>query len=132
MRYLTNTFAAGALRRGREVEQLLEAFEDEGRRGLRWCCISPAKRFRGFVVRVFVVEECEWLPVDEFPAFYKADDDVDGARTVGEAETAEAAIALAERELDADRGRWVNQGVLFDEYRDFVESGRPLGRWKPS
>lgn len=132
MRYLTSNFAAGALRRGLEVEQLLSAFEEEGRQGLRWCCIWPAKRLRGFVVRLHVVEEFEWLPVDEFPAFYEADDDEDGARTVGEAETAEAAIDLAERELGADRGRWVNQGVLFDEYRDFVECGRPLGRWKPT
>lgn len=132
MRYLTNTFAAGALRRGREVEQLLGAFEDEGRRGIRWCCIWPAKRFRGFVVRLHIVEECESIPVDEFPAFYAADEDQDGARTVGEIESAEAAIDLAERELGADRGRWVNQGVLFDEYWDFVECGRPLGRWKPS
>ncbi|KAB2380117.1 hypothetical protein [Actinomadura montaniterrae] len=132
MRYLTNTYAAGALRRGREIEQLISAFEDEGRRGLRWCSISPVKRFRGFVVRLYIVEECEWLPVDEFPAFYAADEDQDGARTVGETESSEAAIELAERELGADRGRWVNQGVLFDEYRDFIESGRPLGRWKPS
>jgi hypothetical protein len=51
---------------------------------------------------------------------------------VGETESSEAAIELAERELGADCGRWVNQGVLFDEHRDFIESGRPLGRWKPS
>ncbi|MES9536325.1 hypothetical protein [Actinomadura sp. NPDC000600] len=129
MRYLTDTFAAGALRRGQEVEQLLGAFEEEGRRGLRWCCIWPPTRFRGFVVRLHVVEECESLPVDEFPAFNAADED--GARTVGETESAEAALALAEQQLGADRGRWVNQGVLLDEYRDFVETGRPLGPWQP-
>jgi hypothetical protein len=27
----------------------------------------------------------------------------------------------------AVRGRWVNQGIVQDEYRDFVRAGRPSG-----
>ncbi|MEU5992099.1 hypothetical protein ABZ806_24275 [Spirillospora sp. NPDC047418] len=131
MRYLAGSFAAGALRRGRGIEQLLSAFEEEGRRGLRYACIWPANRHHGFVVRLYVVEEAEGLPVDEFGAFYE-DEYGDGAETVGETASAEEAITLAERELAAAAGRWVNQGVLADEYHDFVGCGRPLGDWNPA
>jgi hypothetical protein len=129
MRYLAGSFAAGALRRGKGIEQLLGAFEEDGRRGLRYACIWPANRHHEFVVRLHIVEEVESLPVDEFGAFYE-DELGHGAETVGEAGSAEAAIALAQRELGAAPGRWVNQGVLADEYRDFVERGRPLGHWQ--
>jgi hypothetical protein len=81
-------------------------------------------------VRLHIVEEVEGLPVDEFGAFYE-DEFGRGAETVGEAGSAEATIVLAQRELGAAEGRWVNQGVLADEYCDFVEQGRPLGRWQP-
>jgi hypothetical protein len=47
VRHLTRSFAEGTLRRGREVEQLVEAFEQDGRRGLRWASISPATRTLG-------------------------------------------------------------------------------------
>ncbi|MGI8336000.1 hypothetical protein ACRYCC_39170 [Actinomadura scrupuli] len=90
-----------------EIEQLLEAFEEEERRGLRYACIWPADRFRGFVVRLHTVQDLEepgGLPIDEFLPFYEADEDQDGARTIGEAESAEAALALAEAELRADGG----------------------------
>ncbi|MEU8804174.1 hypothetical protein [Spirillospora sp. NPDC048819] len=130
MRYLLRSFAAGALRRGKGIEQLLSGFEEEGRRGIRYACIWPANRHRGFVVRVHVVEEVAGLPVDEFGAFYE-DEYGDGAETVGETESAEEAITLAERELGADPGRWVNEGVLGDEYHDFAARGRRLGRWEP-
>jgi hypothetical protein len=107
VRYLTTSAAAGALHRGKEIEQLLGAFEDGGRRGLRYACVWPATRFRGFVVRLHLVADLEQpgLPVDEYPAFYEADEDEDGARTIAEADSAETALALAEREIDADPKR---------------------------
>ncbi|GAA4634319.1 hypothetical protein GCM10023196_075360 [Actinoallomurus vinaceus] len=134
MRHLTESAASGALRRGRGIEQFLEAFEEHRRRGLRYAYVSPAARFHGFIVSLYIVEDIEepaGSPVDEFPAFYEADEDADGARTIAETDSAEAAITVAEREIGADPKRWVNQGILFDEYRDFVERGRPLGRWLP-
>jgi hypothetical protein len=133
MRYLTESAAAGALRRGRGIEQLLEAFEEDGRRGLRYACVWPAARFHGFVVSLYVIEDIEepaGFPVDEFPAFYEAGEDADGARAIAETDSAETAITVAEREVGADPKRWVNQGILFDEHRDYVERGRPLGRWQ--
>jgi hypothetical protein len=44
-------------------------------------------------------------------------------QTIGETESTEEAIDLADRELGANRARWVNQGVLQDEYNDYVTQG---------
>lgn len=135
MRHLTRSFAAGTLRRGREVEQLLEAFEQDGHRGqgLRWASIWPPARFHGFIVRLHTVEDLDdtdRLTIDEFPGFHEADEE-DFGQTIGEIDSPEEAIDLAARELGADSARWVNQGVLQDEYNDYVKQGRPLGRWQP-
>lgn len=132
MRYLTRAFAAGALRRRREIEQLLGAYEEGGRRALAHVAVW-ADRSGGYVVRRFIVEDLAEpfsLPVDEYPAFYESEDEQEGGRNVGVAASAEDAIDLACRELGAHSERWVNQGVLFDEYRDFVARGRPLGPWR--
>lgn len=132
MRHLTRSFAEGALRRGRQIEQLLEAFEQDGRRGLRWTSISPATRFHGFIVSLHTVEDIDYrLTVDEYPSFYESDEE-DFGQTIGETESAEEALDLAHRELAANPARWVNQGVLQDEYNDYVEQGRPLGRRQPT
>ena len=129
MRHLTRSSAEGTLRRGREVEPLLEAFEQDGRRGLRWASISPPTRFHGFIVRLHTVEdldETDRLTVDEYPSFQETDEE-DFGQTIGEAESAEEAVGLAARELGADPARWVNQGVLQEEYNDYVKQGQPLG-----
>lgn len=62
MRYLTTSAAASALRRGKEIEQLLGAFEGCGRRGLRYACVWPAARFHGFVVHLHIVTDLEEPP----------------------------------------------------------------------
>ncbi|GLY75012.1 hypothetical protein [Actinoallomurus iriomotensis] len=134
MRHLTRSFAEGTLRRGREVEQLLEAFEQDGRRELRWASISPPTRSHGFTVQLHTVEDLDdtyQLTVDEYPSFHESDEE-DFGQTIGETESADEAIDLAARELAADPARWVNQGVLQDEYNDYVKQGRPLGRWQPT
>ena len=134
MRHLTRSFAEGTLRRGCEVEQLVEAFEEDSRRGLRWASISPATRFHGFIVGLHIVEDLDdtyRLTVDEHPSFHETDEK-DFGQTIGETESAEEAIDLANRELGADPARWVDQGVLQDEYNDYLKQGRPLGRWQPS
>jgi hypothetical protein len=134
VRHLTRSSAEGTLRRNRDVEQLLEAFEQDGRRGLRWASISPPTRFHGLIVRLHTVEdldETDRLTVDEYPSFHETDEEEFG-QTIGEAESPEEAIDLAARDLGANPARWVNQGVLQDEYNDYVKQGRPLRRWQPT
>lgn len=144
MRYLTRSFALGAVARGREISQLLGSFEEEGRRGLRWACVWPARRFEPIRVRLYEVEDLGpgTLPMDAFPAFYPAENwdpdtytvdesrrDDEGGRTVATTESAAEALVIAEREVGADPGRWVNGSVLQDEYDDYLERGCPLGPW---
>jgi hypothetical protein len=106
VRYLTSSFAVGAVRQGREISQLLGSFEEAGRRGLRRACIFPASRFEPIRVRLYEVEDLGpgTLPMDEFPGFYPEDDfdpdnprldenrrDEDGGRIVATAASAEEA-----------------------------------------
>ncbi|MZF85750.1 hypothetical protein [Streptomyces sp. SID5643] len=42
---------------------------------------------------------------------------------IGTAEDPHGALVLAEECTGAVRGRWVNQGVVQGEYRDFVRAG---------
>jgi hypothetical protein len=112
----------------------VDAFEQDGRRGLRWISISPQTRFNGFTVLLHIVEDLDdsyRLTVDEYPSFHESDEE-DFGETIGETESPEEAIDLAHSELGADPARWVNQGVLQDEYNDYVKQGRPLGRWQPA
>ncbi|KAB2350137.1 hypothetical protein [Actinomadura rudentiformis] len=148
MRHLTSVFASGAVGRGREIGQFLGSFDVEGRRGLRYATILPAGRFERIRVRLYEVEDLvsATVPFDEFPGFYPADDfeftasglplpldpgsrDEFGGRTVAETDSAEDALEVAERLLGARHDRWVNQGVLLDEYQDYVRQERPLGAW---
>jgi hypothetical protein len=146
VRYLTSSFAAGAISRGCGIDQLLGSFEEEGRKGLRYASIWPARRFEPVRVRLYEVEDLgpDILPMDEFPGFYPADDidpenyrpdayrrDEDGGRTIATTHSAEDALEIAERELGARLDRWVNPGVLLDEYYDYLQQGRPLGPWSP-
>lgn len=156
MRYLTSSFAAGAVRRGHGISQLLAAFEENGRRGLRYACIWPASRFERIRVRVYEVEEdlVSSSPlIDHFSGFYPEDevdlgfDDPDcapadlgvldpyrrdafGGRTVAQSDSPEDALEVAERKLGAQRNKWVNSSVLADEYGDYIQRGRPLGPWR--
>jgi hypothetical protein len=137
VRYLPMPLALGALRRGRAIEQFLGGFEEDGRRGVKHVAILPTQS-GVFYVRRWAVEDTEGLdrhggpsyPSDD--AFYPEDADQEGGRQVGGAPTPEGAMELAERGVGADSRWWVNVGMLGYEYRDFVERGRPLGRWKPS
>jgi len=85
-------------------------------------------------VRLHIVEDLDdthRITIDEYPSFHESDEE-DFGQAIGETESAQAAIDLAGRELGADPARWVNQGVLQDEYNDYLKQGRPLGRWQPS
>ncbi|MFB7244391.1 hypothetical protein ACFCYX_18255 [Streptomyces populi] len=62
-----------------------------------------------------------------FPPFDQDAEDEDFSRLLGTAGDPQDALVLAEECTGAVRGRWVDQGVVQDEYRDFVRAGRPSG-----
>jgi hypothetical protein len=145
MRYLAESFAVGALHRGREIEQFLGPWTQGGVAGVRWAEIRPAGP-DGFEVLVHAVEDTGtggfgelWsrgtLPVPEDEVHVCGDDceeecyeDVNWdyvGRPLGHAETPLAAMELAESETGAVRERWVNRGLADDDYADYVRAGRP-------
>jgi hypothetical protein len=123
MRYLVETFALGALRRGQGIEQFLGAVDAAARPGIRWVSIEPTKR--GYMVTLHVVEDvggehfCDLL---EFPPL---DPDDEFGLELAFTEDEVGAMAEAEARTGAVRDRWVNAGIAGDEYLDYVRAGRP-------
>ncbi|MEV6179959.1 hypothetical protein [Streptomyces sp. NPDC052015] len=128
MRYLVEPFIIGAMRRGRSVEQFLGPIDSPERPGVRYAEVRPART--SYEVYVHAVEDVgheNLLDLDGFPPFDQDAEEEDFGQLLGTAESPQDALALAEKCTGAVRGRWVNQGVVQDEYRDFVRAGRPSG-----
>ncbi|MFF5020288.1 hypothetical protein, partial [Streptomyces sp. NPDC001165] len=128
VRYLAESFILGALRRGRSVEQFLGPCGSAERAGVRYVEVRVTKG--PFEVYLHAVEDVgseSFLDLGEFPPF-DPDDEASGfGRRLGMAEDPLAALQIAEQRVGAERGRWVNEGVVQDEYGDFVRAGRPVG-----
>ncbi|MEU9360637.1 hypothetical protein AB0D35_21285 [Streptomyces sp. NPDC048301] len=128
MRYVAESFIFGALRRGCSVEQFLGPVGPPERRGVRYVEVRAART--SCEVYVHAVEDVgheSFLDLDSFPPFDQNSEEEEFGQLLGRAEDPQSALILAEKGTGAVRGRWVNQGVVQDEYRDFVRSGRPSG-----
>ncbi|MER7441539.1 hypothetical protein [Micromonospora avicenniae] len=131
MRYLSESFAVGALRRSVSVEQFLgPAFHGE-RRGIRWVTVEPQRDGRYAIVLYlgWDVGDEHFGDLLEFPPLDPAADDA--GEVIAEADDAVEAISTAERIAGAVRDRWANFGVAAEDYFDYVRSGRlpdPLTR----
>ena len=116
-RYLTSSEAAAALRRGSQIEQFLGRSNDNRRPTVRWLSAYPSGR--AFELVVHHVEDIGtegFFDVSEFPP-------LDDEEYVGEgrsvAAEVEPGLILDAAELHGARpDRWVNAGVVQDEYRD--------------
>jgi hypothetical protein len=64
----------------------------------------------------------DFLDLDVFPPFDQDADEEDFGQLLGSADDPHDALALAEENTGADRGRWVNQGVVQDEPRSWPKS----------
>jgi hypothetical protein len=126
VRYLTESFATGALRRGTSIEQFLGPVVVDGRRAIRWVTLSPADE--GIVLREHAAEDVpgyELADLDELPPLY-SDEDRAWGWVLGVAPDEPAALRLAQELAGAAEGRWVNVGVAGEDYLDYVKAGRPL------
>jgi len=112
VRHLTRSFAVGALRRGKQIEQFLGGFDHDGRQALRWIALGPGRE--GITIYLSEVE-------DAGTANYSAIDfdDETWGKAIATKATPEEALDLAESELGAQSGRWVNEGVVCSEYHDY-------------
>ena len=119
-RYLTRSLAEAALTRGRGIEQMLSVTDEgEGRR-IRWVTISSGPD-ADFVVRAHDVHDpgfSSFLDLNEFPPTDE-DEFIGEGRLVAEHPEAEVALSAAEA-LGAVSDRWVNEGLIGDEYGDAI------------
>jgi len=138
MRHLTPGFAAGALRRGKSIEQFLGPAFHGGRRGIRWTTIEPGPD--GYTILLHVAEDLGtggtggtgggdgtggddfMTDITEFPPLDPEAYDLwpEIATTGDEVE----AIDTAERLTGADPARWTNFGLAVEEYHDYARLGR--------
>jgi hypothetical protein len=123
VRHLTPTFAAGALRRGKAIEQFLGPAFHGGRRGVRWTTIEPGPD--GYTILLHVAEDVSedgLADITEFPPLDPQAYDLwpEIATSGDEAE----AIETAQRLTGADPARWTNFGLAAEEYHDYARLGR--------
>ena len=127
VRHLTPSFAAGALRRGKPIEQFLGPAFHGGRRGVRWTTIEPGPD--GYAILLHVAEDIGDAgsddPMNDITEFPPLDPEAyDLWPEIAKATEAEEAIDTAERLTGADPARWTNFGLAAEEYRDYARLGR--------
>jgi hypothetical protein len=114
-RHLTENEAVSALRRGRAVEQLLDEARHEGRSTVRW--LSIFRREDAFVVLVHHVYDDgspAFRDLSEFEPVDIEEDVGEGTQVAREPEPETALMAASSH--GAVPERWVNEGVVADEY----------------
>lgn len=118
-RHLTVTDVKAALRRGSPVEQLLGTRLDEDDRVLSWIEIDVNRQGRYVVseFQVFDDEIAEFSDVHEFEPF----DPDHPYGTSREFDAADDALEYA-ISLGASLNKFVNEGLIDEEYRDFRSS----------
>lgn len=110
-RHLTEHEAVSALRRGRAVEQLLDEARHEGRPTVRW--LSIIRREDAFVVLVHHVYDDGSPDFRDLSEFEPVDLD-EGTQVAREPEPERALLAASSHGAVPDR--WVNEGVVADQY----------------
>ncbi|GAA5023392.1 hypothetical protein GCM10023335_56120 [Streptomyces siamensis] len=126
MRYLTESFALGALGRGRPVEQFLGPAGSPERPGIHYVEVRPAKTH--YEIWLHILEDVgneTFADLVEFPPLEPDDEEEEFDRPVATREEPLAALTAAEHVTGAVRGRWVDAGLVQDEYHDYVMAGRP-------
>jgi hypothetical protein len=124
VRYLSESFAVGALHRSASIEQFLGPAFHRERRGIRWVAIEPRRNGRYAVVLYlgWDIGREDFGDLLEFPPLDPGADD--SGEVLAEVDDAVEALDIAERATNAVRGRWANFGVAAEDYFDYVRSGR--------
>nr|CAS02424.1 putative integron gene cassette protein [uncultured bacterium]CAS02778.1 putative integron gene cassette protein [uncultured bacterium] len=117
MRHIAATFLETTLRRGASLEQFMGGSLHEAERSVSWLELRPVSA--GIELWSHVAPDpgdnhadiYDLLPVELEPLVVAPD--------------AAQALAIAHSTLGASPLRWVNQGVVQDEFLDFLQAGRP-------
>jgi hypothetical protein len=127
VRYLTLSFAVGALRRGQGTEQFLGPADEDGIAAIRWVTIEPrGDRYRVAVHSAQDLGDELRCDLDSLPPLgVSAGEEYVGAGAeLGLVAAEDDAIAMAERRVGARADLWVNFAVAGDEYADFIRARR--------
>jgi len=119
-RYLLRDEVAAALRRGKVVECFLGRCEREGKIGVRHLAISSTDEV--VVARLFETEDLggpAFLDLYEFGPINRALEHGEPDQSVSFSSLDEC-LAFIDERWPASGDRLVNEGVLQDEYADFV------------
>jgi hypothetical protein len=123
VRYLSESFAVGALRRSVSIEQFLGPAFHRERQGIRWVAVEPRRNGRYTVVLYLSwdVGGERFGDLLEFPPLVP---DADDGEILAEIDDPVEALKVAERVTGAVRERWANFGVAAEDYFDYVRCGR--------
>jgi hypothetical protein len=116
-RYLIDPFIRSAISRGRSVEQFLGGFSYQGDPAIRWLSIRADDN--GVVLSLYESydpQEEDFVDVYSFPELEVEQGEAAAEHTC---ESIEEALALARSTYGASADRWVNDGVVQDEYGDY-------------
>ena len=119
MRFVAQTFLESTLRRGKPLEQFLGGAVLNNEPAIRWLELQPASN--SIEVWEFVAPDLGDQGRLDFYEFL----DVEDGTLVATLPSPSEALTFAQAHLGASPERWVNQFVAQDEYRDFIQSGRP-------
>lgn len=123
-RYLTHAEAGEALRRGRSVEAFLGGFRHESGPAIRWVWLKrEGERIRGEVRESPDPGSIDHL---DLYGFGSLDGDDEPAFVYSFASFDEGLREL-ERQFPGVSARLVNEGVVQDEYRDYLLGGARRG-----
>ncbi len=108
------------------MEQFLGPVGGPGRPGIRYVEVRPAgSRFEIFLHTLEDAGHETFLDLYEFPPLDPDGEEEDFGLLLATHEDPLTALAAAEEVTGAGRGRWVNAGLVHDEYHDYVRAGRP-------
>ncbi|MBU2112835.1 MAG: hypothetical protein KKE94_03565 [Gammaproteobacteria bacterium] len=125
-RYLDNSEVESVLRRGKSVESFLGGLSVHGEIGIRW--ISVGIESGSYVLRVYEsadIGDEDFLDVYEFGPLncdLEFEDPVFQTKFVSLDKCSEHLIA----QYSVTNLKFVNQGIIQDEYLDYVVAGRPI------
>ena len=120
MRYLAETDTVSAVLNGRAIEQFLSPREEGSYRVLRWVCVKKDRDGTFSASRYEAFDEGNFDCLDLY-AFSYVDPDNPCEESSG-LPTADAAMKAAEDQFGADKHKYVNVGVIQDEYADFLRA----------
>lgn len=125
MRHLSVDQARAALRRGRSVEQLLSSTPVDVRPTVRWLSIAPTRPGE-YELRMHLVLDVgsdDFLDVTEFPPVDEENEYVGEGKPFGTFREPNDILGEAHREWGASPDRWVNEGLVGEEYDDRRSAG---------